>query len=326
METIRTYLNNMFAQWENTPRMRQIKEDLMANMEDKYLELKNAGKTENEAIGIVISEFGNIDELLHELELSQNDGVQESLPVVTMAQAQEYMDFKKWLGKWVSLGVFLCLMAVSSLILVSTLVEEGIILSSFSEQLRDVAGLFPFFLLLAMAVGIFIYSGSKEEKYKYLKKDFYLEPQARNMVLEKVQAYAPALNASITVGVILCLLSPLALILISSLGTNEEIMGAIGVNVLLLMIAVASVIFINFGSPKESHNVLLQTEEFAKENKEENKLIGAVAAGWWPLVVCVFLIWGFFYDGWGICWIVFPIAGLIFGAFSAVCSIIQKKS
>jgi len=32
-------------------------------MEDKYNELKNSGKTENEAIGIVISEFGCVENI-----------------------------------------------------------------------------------------------------------------------------------------------------------------------------------------------------------------------------------------------------------------------
>ena len=30
-------------------------------MEDKYTELKNEGKSENEAVGTVIAEFGNLD-------------------------------------------------------------------------------------------------------------------------------------------------------------------------------------------------------------------------------------------------------------------------
>lgn len=36
-------------------------------MEDKYNELISDGKSDNEAIGIVISEFGNLDELADSL-------------------------------------------------------------------------------------------------------------------------------------------------------------------------------------------------------------------------------------------------------------------
>ncbi len=323
MEIIRVYLNNMFAQWEETPRMRQVKEDLEANMEDKYLELKKAGKTENEAIGIVISEFGNIDELLQELNLPEEKQT-KSLPVVTAAQVKEYTDFKKWFGKWVALGVALCFMAVISLILVSTLVEEGMIFSNFSAEGKDIIGLIPFFLLIAAAVGIFVCSGSKEEKYKYLKNDFYLEPQVRDLVQTSLQAFTSTFQKAVIIGVILCVLSPLALICILSISGNENVMGSVGVSVLLAMIAAAVAIFIISGSVKESYQILLQESDSKKEEEEKDKLIGAAAAVWWPLVVCVFLIWGFFFHGWEICWIVFPIAGLLFGAFSSICSIIRK--
>ena len=63
MDTIKNYLDNMFSAFPKTAEISKIKENLFSNMEDKYNELKQSGKSENEAIGIVISEFGNIDEL-----------------------------------------------------------------------------------------------------------------------------------------------------------------------------------------------------------------------------------------------------------------------
>ncbi len=67
METIRTYLENMFINLPKSEAMIKAKQELLSMMEDKYSELKAAGKTENEAVGIVISEFGNLDELSEEL-------------------------------------------------------------------------------------------------------------------------------------------------------------------------------------------------------------------------------------------------------------------
>ena len=67
MDTIKTYLDNMFLNLPKTDEINSLKNDLLNNMEDKYNELKTQGKTENEAIGIVISEFGNIDELINEM-------------------------------------------------------------------------------------------------------------------------------------------------------------------------------------------------------------------------------------------------------------------
>lgn len=72
METIKTYINNLFANLPNKNYVRKAKEELLAMMEDKYNEEKAVGKSENEAVGVVISEFGNIDELCKELGIEQN--------------------------------------------------------------------------------------------------------------------------------------------------------------------------------------------------------------------------------------------------------------
>ena len=60
METIKNYLENMFSHLPNTPEVQKAKYELYQMMEDKYNELISEGKSDNEAIGIVISEFGNL--------------------------------------------------------------------------------------------------------------------------------------------------------------------------------------------------------------------------------------------------------------------------
>ena len=57
METIKNYLETMFSQLPNTSEVIKAKNELGQIMEDKYQELLNEGKTENEAVGIVISDF-----------------------------------------------------------------------------------------------------------------------------------------------------------------------------------------------------------------------------------------------------------------------------
>ena len=54
METIKNYLENMFSGLPRTDEMTKLKNDIYENMNDKYQELKAEGKSENEAIGIVI--------------------------------------------------------------------------------------------------------------------------------------------------------------------------------------------------------------------------------------------------------------------------------
>ena len=69
METIKNYLETMFSTLPNTYEVQKAKKELAQMMEDKYTELINDGKTDNEAVGIVISEFGNLDELVSRIWL-----------------------------------------------------------------------------------------------------------------------------------------------------------------------------------------------------------------------------------------------------------------
>ena len=82
METIKNYLENMFSHLPNTPEVQKAKYELYQMMEDKYNELISEGKSDNEAIGIVISEFGNLDELADSLGIKSFvdhfSGIQQS--------------------------------------------------------------------------------------------------------------------------------------------------------------------------------------------------------------------------------------------------------
>lgn len=63
MDTLRTYLDTMFASLPKRAEVLRARDELYDMMEDKYEELRAAGKNEHEAVGAVISEFGDIAEI-----------------------------------------------------------------------------------------------------------------------------------------------------------------------------------------------------------------------------------------------------------------------
>ena len=60
METLRNYLNTMFQNLPDTAEVQRARDELWQMMEDKYTDLISEGVSENEAVGIVISEFGSL--------------------------------------------------------------------------------------------------------------------------------------------------------------------------------------------------------------------------------------------------------------------------
>lgn len=321
MDTIVGYLDNMFASLPRTRQMLSLKEEMLATMEEKYQELKQEGKTENEAVGIVISEFGNIDELLAELNIPLHaEGA--SLPVVTEEEALGFMKVKKTSGLLIGTGVFMCLAGVALLVLISTLVDNNRTGWPLSEQAGHMVGLAALFALLVPAIGIFIYTGMKLEKYKRLQGDFVISTSLKVMVENRKSAFAPSYTLSLISGVCLAVLSPVAIFIASSFGDEAA---TYGVSVTLLLVGIAVFLFIYYGTIRESYNMLLQQEEFTKEKKAANRVIGAVASIVWPLATCIFLVSGFLYGYWHINWVVFPVTGILFGAFCGAYSIWKKQ-
>ena len=322
METIKNYLDNMFRNLPKTSEILKLHNDLLSNMEDKYNELKNEGKSENEAIGIVISEFGNIDELINELGINVKEEA-STLPTVTAEEAHSYMKAKKEEGKLVGIGVSLCILGAALLIFINTLIENNVIGKGLSEKAKDPLGLITLIIMVVPAVALFIYSGMKLEKYKYLKGPFNLPISIRGIVEQKLKDFSSTYTLSVIVGVSLCILSPVALFITDAIG-NE--FSDYGVVILLIIVAAAVFIFIYFGNIKESYSTLLKIDNFSEEKKKNNKVIGAVAAAVWPLAACTYIVSGFVFNQWHINWVIFPVTGILFGMFCAVYSALKGEN
>lgn len=327
METIRIYLDNMFQALPKTSEVLDMKKELLGHMADKYNELKAEGKSENEAIGIVISEFGNIDELMQEMGIHTESMSEEdlNLPVVEVEEAKEFLAVKKTNGKRVGIGVLLILVGVAGMLLLGGFGE----IFFGTGRFADMAGVFGVCILLfcvAVSVALFIYSGSMEERFKYLEKQFRVNPAVVKDLTAQYNAFVPTYTLSTVIGVCLIIIAVIPLIasaILEGFGSIGEMVSIICLCILLCAVGISVFIFIYFGNQREAYMTLLQREDYTPDKKGEDKLVSAIGAIVWPITVVCFLIWGFIYDGWGIAWIVFPVVGILFGAFSAVVNIVK---
>lgn len=316
----------MFASLPQTVQMRQLRDELLANMEDKYHELKRKGKSENEAIGIVISEFGNIDEIIDEFGISYPDERTEK-SLLTETEAEDYLHTTRKTSKLIGMGTVLCIMGAAILVLITGLMESGF-LTGLSMGTGVIIGLIPLLLFVAVAVGLFIYAGMKLEKYKYISLggNFELSIDLKNQIDREQSEYQPAYMKAMISGVAMIILSPAVLFaMIAFNGTLANY----GVFLMLLMVSLAVYLFVYAGSVYDSYNKLLKNKKqkaAGEQDSEEDRIIGAVAVIIWPLAVIIFLISGLVYEQWHINWIVFPITGLLFAMFSGAYSILVRKN
>ncbi|WP_244834415.1 hypothetical protein [Clostridium sp. BJN0001] len=66
MNTLTTYVNNTFSGVPQTEEIKQLKSEILNRMESDYKKLQSEGKSDEEIVGIIISEFSNISDLINE--------------------------------------------------------------------------------------------------------------------------------------------------------------------------------------------------------------------------------------------------------------------
>lgn len=266
METISVYLDNMFVRLPRTAEVMRMKQELLEGMEEKYRELKREGKSENEAIGIVISEFGNIEELTAELGIAANEPerserTERTEPVLTEEEAYAYLAAKRSAGLWTGVGVMLCTCGVAFLLILDALFGgNSIMTSNGSMELGTAVGLLGMFVLIAPAIGMFIYSGMKLGRFDHLQQGFQL-PYALKLELEYNQArYQPTYRFALISGVCLCVLSPVTIFATSAI--NDDF-ATYGVAAFLLLAGVAVFLFVQYGNIQSAYTTLLQKPALA---------------------------------------------------------------
>lgn len=315
MNTIRNYLDNMFLGLPQTEDVARAKKELLAMMEDKYNELKNEGKTENEAIGIVISEFGNLDELGDTLGIKQVIENKTDIPLVTYEEAKNYIEESRAAAPKTALGVLLCIISPVTLLLLIGLKELGVV--GVKEELLIAAGLVVLICLVATGVLHFIRYTSKLEKYEYLKFNvFELDYKAEEMVRNIQKQDEPTYKAAVSISVVCYILSALPVI-VTPLVSEIDGLSVIAVTITLIIVALSTYNLINKSSYYEPCNVLLQQGDYSVRSKS-NKTFQTVSKVYWCVVVAVYLGYSFITNNWAMSWIIWPVAGVLFGAIKAI--------
>lgn len=323
METIKSYLEVMFANMPNTEAVRKAKSELLQMMEDKYNELIEEGNSENAAVGTVISEFGNLDELAEDLgvaeEVEQEHIGRELSPrrFVSMDEAKDYIFAMKNNGLLIAVGVMLCIMSVTG----------PIIADAF--KLPDALGELCMFSMIAVAVGMFVYSGIMSGRWKYITKEpCQIDMSTASYIDEEYRSYAPTHALILTIGIVLCAICWLPAAVLADINTY---LGTMAVVLLFGMVGIGVFMIIYTSKIKGNYEDLLKINDPSKvsgkyvKSQEEvewaNDGAKLVMEIFWPMITCVYLVYSFITFKWYISWIIWPIAS----AVRAVLTICLKK-
>jgi len=295
MEVIKTYLDNVFAGFAQTEQVRTLKAEMFASMEEKYHALIDEGKSTHEAAYSVIANFGSIDEIAHELGLdtNQTEMEEEDSMFLTREEVRAYISQTKKSGIFIGLGAWLILCGVAAFFL---------------------SGLFALFAAIAISIPLFIVNGLKLEQYEmYEKRVIRLDASTKIEMEQRRTRYRKRFAAQLSCGVVFLILSVGLFLWDGRTFANNA-----GLELLLVMMGFGIFLIIPTAMLFSVYDVVLNVGDYANKGKysRSTRLIGTIAAVYWPLVVTGYLLWSFLSGDWHISWIVWPAAGALFGALA----------
>lgn len=263
--------------------------------------------------------------LKEELELPElAQSHDEPLPgvrQVTMQEANAFLAETDRSAGPIALGVMLCILSPVCLLVLGALAEAGIV----HENLAGGLGTVILLAIVAGAVALFLYWGAKTESWKYLE----LEPietayGVDGMVRQRRTAMRGGYILRICLGVGLCILCPTPVLLGSVLTENDAVL-VLCACMLLVMVALGVGCIVAACIPWDAMQKLLQEGDYTPGKKRRSRIGEPIAAVYWCIVTAAFLGYSFVTGDWGRSWIIWPVAAVLFGAVTAVCSLILKE-
>ena len=275
--------------------------------------------------------FGVSTDYLLKDELGETDEapqVQEddspALRHVSMEEASAYMDIRAKSAPKLALSTLLCVLGPMMLLFFIALSETGLGLAE-----NTAAGIGLSFLIILVALGTigFIRAGSDASGYEFLEKEpFETEYGVSGAVKKRKEEYKEQYTKTNTICTTMCILSVVPLFL-SICFDAPDFVYVFDVCFILLMVALSSYGFVYASTIMGSFNKLLEEGDFTRREKSKSPLLASFSTIYWLSITAVFLFFQLAIPGtWENAWVIWPIAGVLFGVFRiVVASVIRKK-
>ena len=131
----------------------------------------------------------------------------------------------------------------------------------------------------------------------------------------------------LAIAVFLWIVSALPILAASMLGPTQGSpsgLSGVGVAISLAIIATGLSIYLPASWASSTYTTLTHPggsggySSYRSDGEEdEDPLVGFVASIYWPATVAIYLLWSFIFTAWAISWIIWPIAGIMFGIFAS---------
>ncbi len=246
----------------------------------------------------------------------------ENVKNVSVEEANAFMDLYERVSGKIATGVLLCILSPIVLIFFGGL-SECAGMNAYEDVLAGI-GVAVLLIIVAVAVGFFIMYGMQLDKYEYMEKEkISLQYGVQGIVEKRKEEYEDKFRRTIMIGTVLCIVGVIPLIVGGALNLPDIVL-VILVDVLLLFVAIATYGFVAAGMIYSSYQMLLQQGDYDIRTKRGNKKAEAWAGAYWCLITAIYLGISFVTNAWDKTWIVWAVAGVLYGGLCCVMGALSK--
>ncbi len=254
---------------------------------------------------------------------NQPSDTNTSLRILSSDEAEKFISVKNKTSSLVAFAVFLCIISPICLLILIALSETA--KYNISENTASGVGMIVLLTLVAAAVGIFIYVGSKTKEFNFLEtEDFRLSHGTDKVVNELQEQYKSRHTLNNIIGAFLCIFSVVPIFAGITMNGENGALIVIMVALTLFIAAVGAAFFIKNGIISASFEALLQQGDYTKQRKKERTVTERLSTVYWLTATAIYLGYSFITDNWQYSWVVWAVAGVLYPAVLAIIRLKKK--
>ncbi len=241
---------------------------------------------------------------------------------ISTDEAEEYISIHKANRSKIALASLLCV--ISPIVLFLMLAYgSSVPLSEMTMGLTTIIGVVAILLFVAAAVSIFIVCTSKTKNFEYMEKEpISLSDEARKLVEAEKNVFISTYTKYNIIGTICCIFAAIP-ILIGAFFSDTVVF--LCLCCLLICVGIGVYFFVSAGVLWGAIQRLLEEGEYSRKAKASNKTLEPVAGIYWLAVTAVFLGYSFATGKWGESWVIWPVAGVVFGIVAIIVECVGKR-
>jgi transcriptional regulator with XRE-family HTH domain len=229
----------------------------------------------------------------------------EPIPV-TVEQANSFLDHEIRRAMKIATGVGLCVASAAPLMLFLGLYTRD-------NNVASSLGTVIIIALVALGIAVMVMAQQGDQEFQKIRHESIdTEYGVDGIVRQRQKSYDRTHMRELALGIVLCVASCIPLLAVAML-TNDEGPITASVGILLLIVAIGVFLIVHTSIISSSFSALLEEGDYTRGSKRFDKRFGNL---YWGIVTAAYLLVSFLTRDWGMTWVVWPVAGVIWGAIS----------